>query len=85
MTVLDGELVLGLVRGLHLGDGHADHVVVVAVGDQLVAAALGDVDGALIKKVLFVDKRKVSMFTCWPASCCDQSVMKRERSGAIYI
>ena len=47
MAVLDGELVLVLVGGLDLGDGEHDHVVVAA--DQLVAAALGDVDGALVE------------------------------------
>lgn len=47
MAVLDGEPVLVLVGGLDLGDGEHDHVVVAA--DQLVAAALGDVDGALVE------------------------------------
>ena len=47
MAVLDGELVLVLVGGLDLGDGQHDHVVV--RGDQLVAAALRDVDRALVE------------------------------------
>ena len=49
MAVLDGELVHALVRGLDLGDGQADHVVAVAVADQLVPAAFLDVDRALVE------------------------------------
>ena len=40
MLVLDDNLVLSLVSGLDFGDGHHDHVVVVAVADQLVPPAL---------------------------------------------
>ena len=40
MAVLHHHPVLALVSGLHLGDGQHDHVVVVAVADQLVPPAL---------------------------------------------
>ena len=47
MLVLHHHPVLALVSGLHLGDGEHDHVVVVAVADQLVAATLLTGCGAL--------------------------------------
>ena len=49
MTVLDDDPVLGLVCGLDLCDGHHDHVVVVAVADQLVTAALDDLGRAFVE------------------------------------
>jgi len=49
VAVLDDDPVLGLVCGLDLRDGHHDHVVVVAVADQLVATALDDLRRALVE------------------------------------
>ena len=47
MTVLDHDPVLALVSGLDLGDGEHDHVVVVAVTDELVPPSLLADGGAL--------------------------------------
>ena len=50
MLVFDDDPVLALVGGLDLGDGHHDHVVVVTVGDHLVAPAFLDDSCALASK-----------------------------------
>merc|ERR1719500_1140853 len=49
MLVFDDNLVLSLISGLDFGDGHHDHVVVVAVADQLVPSTFLDHCGTLIE------------------------------------
>ena len=57
MAVLYHHPVLSLVGGLDFGDGEHDHVVVVAVTDQLVPASLLADGGALTQQVMYLTLR----------------------------